>query len=733
MTAVFAERMFPKHRTELRTFARQIGGIAGRWHDLGKFTQAFQTYLHRATDPDCHASDLGRVDHSTAGAQYAVEILGPLGLILAYVVAGHHAGLADWDSQSSASALKSRLRKTIDQEWRSCVPGEVLDIIEFTTKSIPLPQDGFAAALFIRMLFSCLTDADFLATERFMSPDKAAQRPSEGPGMARLSKLLDEWLAARFPEAETPVHRHRHDVLSACRARAEDETGFFSLTVPTGGGKTFSSLAFALRHAAYHGLRRVIYVIPFTSIIEQTADQFREALASLGPEIVLEHHANLDVDDPKTQHTRLFAENWDAPLIVTTNVQFFESLFAHRPGRCRKLHRIAGSVIILDESQSLPVTLLRPALGVLKELTARYGCSVVSCTATQPALGWRSDFPIGLEDMRELVSDPETLFTALKRVHVHYCTQPVMDHDLAGQLAGIKQGMIIVNTRRHARELFDVLDKVSDHCLHLSARMCPQHRTTVLNEIRERLKTGQECRVVSTQLVEAGVDLDFPVVWRAMASLSSLVQAAGRCNREGRARTGNLFIFVPYEEKHIPAGEQRRTADLTREIIELPQYGNDPLGLKAIDHYFRLHYWNAQGNHGWDREEIMQQFKLGNRPESLFPFQFKTAAERFRLIDEGQRPIIIPWDDRSRTEVETLRKIHEPTREFIAKASRALQRYIVTVPEWEFDQMIQHMMIDPEPLHGRFFILTHPGHDYDAFTGLKNNVKGPIDPARLIG
>ena len=336
--------------------------------------------------------------------------------------------------------------------------------------------------------------------------------------------------------------------------------GLFTLTVPTGGGKTLASLSFALEHAVRHGLRRVVYVIPFTSIIEQTAEVFRQALNT--SDDVLEHHASFDWeraaearrDDGEgpdgLAKLRRAAENWDVPIVVTTAVQFFESLFAARTSRCRKLHNLAGSVIVLDEAQTLPIPLLRPCMAALQELTANYNASVVLCTATQPALrqqdGFKNGFPI--DDTRELAPEPKDLYARLKRVKVEHLTEPVTDETIAARFAEQPQMLCIVNSRAHARALFEAIRELPG-AAHLTTLMCPRHRRIELAKLRERLKTKEPVRLVSTSLIEAGVDIDFPEVWRAAAGLDSIAQAAGRCNREGRAALGRTVVFEPAEAK----------------------------------------------------------------------------------------------------------------------------------------------------------------------------------------
>ncbi len=455
--------------------AAELGRLCGRWHDLGKFTPEFQRRLRGGR---------AHVDHKTHGARQAVEACGPqLGMLLAYVLAGHHGGLPDGKAVPP-SDLKSLLQPEGRPRLRD-VPPQLLSAPRLEPPPLRACPErlGFQVAFFIRMLYSALVDADFLDTERFMDPERfALRRP--GPTLESLRETLRAHLADVCREAKaTEVNARRREILDACLAAADWEPGLFSLSVPTGGGKTLSSLAFALEHARRYGLRRVIYVIPYTSIIEQNARVFRKIL---GAEAVLEHHSNFfpetrseaEEDTDAYKRARLCAENWDAPLVVTTNVQFFESLFANKSSRCRKLHNLAKSVIILDEAQMLPLPYLRPCLEALEELRRPlYGASVVFCTATQPNLS-REDFQFGLPNVREIMPDPAGLAVAFERVRLTDCGT-LDESDLAERLAGHEQVLCVVNTRKRAASLFQLLRGLPG-IRHLSARMCPRHRRQVL-------------------------------------------------------------------------------------------------------------------------------------------------------------------------------------------------------------------------------------------------------------
>lgn len=524
------------------TFAAAFGNgdwgwILGLWHDLGKYRSAFQAYIRGASGFDAHLENhSGRVDHSSADALLTLERFGDEGSpgrLLAYAIAGHHAGLADWDNPDGGGSLSARLspdrRFLLDETLSASLP----DNIRNASSPSSHPPKGSDAALWTRMLFSCLVDADFLDTESFMRPARAELRRHLQP-LHELQRKFDAYVQGLSERAEpTPVNRIRLSLLRRCLDAAQWTPGLFSVTVPTGSGKTLATTGFALHHAVRHNKRRVVYVIPYTSIIEQTAEVLRLVL---GEEVVLEHHSNIE-PERETPQARVAAENWDAPVIVTTAVQFFESLFAARPSRCRKLHNLVNAVIVLDEVQLLPPAFLVPILHVIDQLARHYGATIVLATATQPAFQARhtadGHFP-GFQGVREIVPDPGKLHARLRRIQVEL-PQDFTATQTWDALAPLIQAepavLCIVNTRRDARALHRLLPHGT---FYLSTYLCGAHRSAVLKTIRARLADNEEVRVVSTQLVEAGVDLDFPVVFRALSGLDSIAQAAGRCNREGR-------------------------------------------------------------------------------------------------------------------------------------------------------------------------------------------------------
>ena len=468
--------------------------VAGLWHDLGKYSAEFQRRIKSVSGYDAEAhleGRAGRVDHSTAGAQQAVDKFGRYGRILAYIIAGHHAGLPDWHtSETAGAALKARLDDSIHlkRALSQAIPPEILSQPK-PTSALLGKAEGFA--LWVRMLFSCLVDADFLDTEAFMDEDTAAQRINTLTPPDLLPRF-NAYMEEKFSHASpTPVNRIRAEVLRQCRYKAHEAPGLFFVDRPTGGGKTLSSLAFALEHAAYHGKRRIIYAIPYTSIIEQTANVFRDVFPDdVFPDGVIEHHSNLD-PEKETAKSRLVAENWDASLIVTTNVQFFESLFAARASRCRKLHNVVDSVVVLDEAQLLPPEFLQPILDVMNALVRNYGVTFVLSTATQPALGHLQTFQHtlrGLDNMREIIDAPEALSNDLERVTVAIPQNfhlPQDWDDIAWRIQQHPCVLAVVNSRADARELHR---RMPEGTIHLSALMCGEHRSRVITDVKWRVK-----------------------------------------------------------------------------------------------------------------------------------------------------------------------------------------------------------------------------------------------------
>ncbi len=654
--------------------------LAGLWHDLGKYRQAFQGYIKKESgyEPDAHIEQAhGRIDHSTAGALYAVDYDRAAGRFLSYLIAGHHAGLPDWTSgNSGAAALEIRLssgkkKGYLTETLEADIPQDILDP-EF---SLSKPLGGSEGLHFwLRMLFSCLVDADFLDTEKFMDPDSATMRNANW-SFVDLKSRFDAYMADKIKSCEeSVVNKWRAFVLRDCRNAGQESPGIYTLTVPTGGGKTLSGMAYALEHTVTHKKQRIIVAIPYTSIIEQTAEQYRAIFGYA----VLEHHSSLDPDkvEKENARSRLASENWDAPVVVTTTVQLLESLYAARTSRCRKLHNLVNSVIIIDEAQLLPPDYLQPVLDALRLLTEHYGVTLVLSTATQPALGTKKDsfrrtVLRGLDAKREIVSDVDGLFRALSRVGVETpsdMNQRITWEELAGKLSAHPRVLTIVNSRKDARELYRLMPEGT---LHLSAQMCGEHRSRVIAEIKRRLNGNRPVRVISTQLVEAGVDLDFPVVYRALAGLDSIAQAAGRCNREGKLKQGNVVVFVP--PKPSPKGMLLYGEQATRSVWH--GHEADPLSHTLFDAYFRQYF----GQESPDKHGIMPLLTTDARQGMV---QFRAAAERFRLIRDFGQSILVPYGEDGFKWLDVLQK-QGPERYLLRK----LQRYSVNVYENEFEEL----------------------------------------------
>ena len=661
--------------------ATELGRLLGLYHDIGKYSGDFQSYL-LAAEAGIRAGGHGP-DHKAAGAQYGIS--SGLGLA-AMALQGHHGGLKtapqfkEWiqtnqkdASIAGAAAQAAQLLTELRMPRKVALPPYIL-------------RDPVAADFYIRMLFSALVDADFLDTERHFSPERA---PSRGTDIS-MRDLLERLLRFHEPlngRSSDPVGQARDEIYQACLTAAELPPGLFRLAAPTGGGKTISAMAFALRHAAKHGHRRVIVGVPFISITEQTADVYRSIFGAdeSGKEIVLEHHSGVtgrddegDAVDPRRRWQRLAAENWDAPIVVTTTVQLFESIFAAGPGRCRKLHNLARSVILLDEAQSLPPRLLGPILSSLKELCSRYGATVLLSTATQPAFDAIPAF--GEIPTTEVLPNAAELFRRLKRVEYEWRTDVVSRwEEIAGTLRRERQAMAILNTKRDALSLLQALD--DPLALHLSTLLCGAHRRDVIKEVGRRLSTGNRCILVSTQVVEAGVNLDFPLVARALAPLDSIIQAAGRCNREGKAEKGRVLVFRP-EGGALPRGSYRTGAQLTASLLAA---GNlDPDDPATTRLYFQRLYDSVDT----DGEGIQKLRSTLDFPE---------VEHRFKMIEDDTESVVIA----SYGTVEQQRRVKGLVERLAARDPhprallRQIQPYLVTVRRREAERYRREGLITP--------------------------------------
>ena len=679
--------------------AGEIGYTVGLLHDIGKYSTEFQHRLNGCSKP---------VDHATPGLkQVFAYYKKSLATIMGYVICGHHSGLPNYGNLNQEGSLEYRKEKELKENYFAFLND--ISIPELANEKIPLkPSEEvfFSCYFFIKMLYSCLVDADFLDTEKFMDESKSKNRNEENSLenlMLLLNKKLEE---VKSSTSDSKINYYRQIILQNCIENAKDNPGMFSLTVPTGGGKTLSSMAFALNHAIKNGLERVIYVIPYTSIIEQNAKVFRDIF---GEENILEHHSNFQFDADNEDYSdikqklKLASENWNFPIVVTTNVQFFESLFSNRSSRCRKLHNLAKSVIVLDEAQMLPVNYLKACILALCELTRNYGSSVVLCTATQPNLGTEQLMPRHIE-IKEIVQEPKELYKQLRRTRIVNLGD-ISDVELLKKLVSHNQVLCIVNRREHARVLYEGLQQ-TEHTFHLSTKMYPKHRQKVLTEIRKRLRDGLPCQVISTQLIEAGVDVDFPVVYRAIAGIDSIAQAAGRCNREGKQSCSDVFVFTPVEKHGQPPKELELNVSEAKSVF---RNVSDPLSIEGIGKYFELLY----SVKNIDGKNIVKDIK--EMAKSL-SYPFKDIASKFKLIEETTIPLIVIEKDNQECELLIDKLKYSSSKYGIV---RKLQPYIVNVYPWEFNELERRGGVAPVDHDKMYYILTETDIFYDKHTGIK--------------
>lgn len=695
------------------------GEVAGLLHDVGKYSRKFQKYIGNDQNSDEGYEDQdikGTIDHSSSGAQFVLEILREkanqigdkelirlaelIGRIIAHCVAGHHSGLLNGLTSNDGPSLEKRLNKTLEP-YEEDLPLEIRRKIEVDAEALLQEKnlervcqwidedanisgrEAFSLQFAIRILFSALVDADRLHSEQTGNPEQwEARQAIRTESFITLSQKLENYIETLISEGN--INQIRKRVSNQCRDAAVQDQGFFQLTVPTGGGKTLASLRFALHHAVEHELKRIIYVIPYTSIIDQNAEVFRKVLdldSKTGN--VLEHHSNLEPKE-ETPKSRLLAENWSAPVIVTTNVQFLESLYTNRPSRCRRLHSIRNSVIIFDEAQTVPVQYLQAVAWSLEELVESYGCTVVFCTATQPVLdskkidghNTKDNHRVGLKNIRPIIGQPAELYKSLKRVDIQRIKSenPLSMSEVAVRITEQsnknKSVLSIVNTKKNATTLFIELkrnERFIGRLFHLSTAMCPQHRKDVIEIIKLLTAYCRNVRipapiVVSTQLIEAGVNLDFDVVFRSMAGVDSIAQAAGRCNREGSLlpELGKTYVYEADEKlgNLTDIIEAKRAGLNALSAIEndstLSVDDKNPLGLRVVEEYFERLYWSRRDE--MDKEKIIARLSACRQLEHAADIPFADISSDFKLIKEDTVSVLVPYGRLGKKLVADLKK-----------------------------------------------------------------------------
>lgn len=666
------------------------GYCCGLLHDIGKYSQKFQERIRGKEE---------KVDHSTAGAKLCWEQKGAY-QFLSYCIAGHHAGLPDTGGVSDTGAqgtMLGRIKKKLENYQAFSKEVDIPELKELPFQPIKGENLDFFASMLIRMIYSCLVDADYLDTEQFMNGENIR---NSGESVDRLYEKLESHIAGWLSNHDlNTINGRRTEILQHCIEMGEKEQGLFRLTVPTGGGKTISSLAFALKHAKEHHLERIIYVIPYTSIIEQNAKIFADIL---GKENVLECHSAINYESgEELKPMQLATENWDKPVIVTTNVQFFESLFSNKSSKCRKLHNITNSVIIFDEAQMIPNDYLKPCMSALEQLLRYYHSTIVLCTATQPALKNLLSPEI---KVTELCARTEEQFSFFNRTVIKNLNKITQD-ELIRRLEIENQVLCILNTKKLAQNVYQSIK--GEGVYHLSTSMYPVHRKRVLNEIRERLKKQEKCIVVSTSLIEAGVDLDFQMVYRQLAGVDSIIQAAGRCNREGKRTGEDCFTYIFKLDQQEFVQGQRQQMEVTECILE------DNMNLEelnTIERYFEMLY-HFRGD-SLDKKEILNKFHRGN-------FQFATVGKEFQLIEEDTVTILIPKEEAAQQILAQV-KMKGFTKELV----RQMGQYAVNVYENDFKKMYEAGMISAMAgdAKGNYFVLNSL-EKYTDDMGLKLDVE----------
>lgn len=715
-----------------------LGRLLAQLHDVGKAQSAFQRYICGETT--------AKAPHSAAGALLATSLIYELSeelqlkklprtsQLLAYAISGHHRGLYDYAelrNKLEEIDCKDRCEKTakVLSGLRSEVQTWVEEHAESTENSLKelakrIGTTEQAQAL-IRLLFSCLVDADFLDTEAFMDEERKGRRHEATCGYAPLETLRDR-LTKHMEgfSTEGKINEARRAFLNQCREHGRTcPKGYYSLFLPTGGGKTLSSMTWALETALNHKAQRIIYVIPYTSIITQTAGIFREIF---GEENVLEHHSDITFsggeasqEAERYERTRLLAENWDAPIIVTTNVQFFESLFSHKVSRSRKVHSIANSVVVFDEVQMFPTEFLHPMLRLLEDLRRIYGTQLLFCSATLPPFDKDhsssfkkvNDFHQLSDAIQPIVPEDPELFKVFDRVIYHLEEKEYTTKELSQELYQHDSALCIVNSRRDASQLYRALleeGKKPQDVIHLSRNMCSAHLKERIAEVRQRLKAKIPTIVISTQLIEAGVDIDLPIVYRAMSGLDSIVQAGGRCNREGkRPAPGEVYVFS-LSDGGKALGAIARGQNATRFLLDNDkEHTRSSMPLELIEAYYDRYYASIES---FDTKHIAKS--LYDEDEAKrWRFDFQQASEDFQLIDNVDRDLFVPYGRGK----ELLEGLEKHTLYLNHRTMRELQQYHVAISKWRYEELeearlLSEIVVDRET-GKRILVLEPQGYD----------------------
>lgn len=670
--------------------------IIGMLHDIGKYSNRFQQRIN--------GNDRIKVDHSTCGAQEAVKRK----LTMAsFCIAGHHGGIPDIGGRAdneNDSTLQGRLKKNTE-DFSAWV--NEIDSSKFKSISEPFTNDRIPYTFILRFLFSCLVDADYLDTENFMS-NGAVSRDS-GDELSFLLSLLNNHIE-KWQNPSGKLNILRTQMLNECiKVGQNNSNKLFTLTVPTGGGKTISSMAFALNYAVKRRKKRIIYVIPYTSIIEQNAEVFRKIF---GIKNVLENHSNVDLnnlDDETKVQMMLAAENWDSPIVVTTAVQFFESMFSNKPSKCRKIHNNADSVVIFDEAQMLPLDYLLPCATAIRQLADNYNSAVVLCTATQPNFQSILNLTDKKNELQltEICKSSQNLTDDFRRVNFKY-EDKLEDDEIALELKQCNQVLCIVNKKAHAQKIYSMIGE-SDENFHLSTYMYPAHRQRVLEKIRKRLDENKPCRVVSTSLIEAGVDIDFPTVYRAISGIDSILQAGGRCNRENKRNSSECIVHI-FNTDEVLSYQQTNT-DAAMEVIK--KYGDKIYLPEAIKMYFdNLYYYR-------DIDKTHKVFDKKGIINGLTNLEFESVAQKFKLIENDTKSLYICTEE-NKKEIDDLRHGN-----YSKELFRNLQKYVVNLYERDFKKLDEACAV--EYVDNSFYVLTDSKY-YSEKSGItfpdKNTVRG---------